>query len=101
MGSTPMCYRDDSESGSTLTGLVTGWIYAATALASGQNAGSAKNLANDVVARIYGNFTWSIIGDSTAGVGERRCPNLDIGFRKRPSPATQPIVSDSQCGSSY
>lgn len=30
-----------------------------------------------------------------------RCPNLDIGWRKRPSPATQPVLSDLQCGSSY
>lgn len=47
---------------------VTGWLYAATALASGQNAGQAKNLANDGVARVYGNFTWKVIGDSSTTI---------------------------------
>ena len=47
---------------------VTGWMYAATALASGQNASSAKNLANDAVARQYGNFTWSLVGDATTTI---------------------------------
>src|SRR4029077_18820802 len=36
-----------------------------------------------------------------AGFQTNRCPDLDIGYRKRPSPATQPTVSDLQYGSFY
>jgi hypothetical protein len=46
----------------------TAWLYAATALAQGSDAGKAKDLANGAVKAVFENVTWRVIGDSTTTI---------------------------------
>ncbi len=46
-----------------------GWLYAASSLARGQDAGVAKGSANDgVLFRVGNTFTWKVIGDSSTTI---------------------------------